>query len=413
MKIKLLRILFVLLLCAMLAEWSRIATSQNETASLVITHANVVDGVSNEPLRDVTVIVRDGKITQIGQADAPAGAAALDLKGKWLLPGFVDAHTHIATLAAARLALQSGVTTARDLGVNHFFDIGIRELNRAGTADLPEIIAAGYHLRPRPAEELFVDLPKLAELMGKQVSGTENLRRIVRAQIERGVNVIKIMATERAGLPDTDPRKRVFNDEEIAAVVDEARKSGIYVAAHAHGDEGAYAAVKAGVRSIEHGTYLSDQTLVLMKERGTYFVPTIATVVDLIEPGGDYDNAILSIRGRHMLPRLREAVAKASKMGIRLVAGTDTSYGPQSNRRIPHEVIELVGAGMPPMAAIKAATSVSAECLGIERRTGTIKPGLEADLLAVERDPLSDIKNLQDIILVVNNGKLAVNRLGW
>jgi imidazolonepropionase-like amidohydrolase len=413
MKIKFLLILFVSLLGAMLAEGSRIATSQNKGALLVITHANVVDGVSNEPLRDVTVIVRDGKITQIGQADAPAGGAALDLKGKWLLPGFVDAHTHIANLAAARLALQSGVTTARDLGINHYFDIGIRELNRAGTADLPEIIAAGYHVRPRPAEELFVDLPKLAELMGKQVSGTENLRRIVRAQIERGVNVIKIMATERAGLPDTDPRKRVFNDEEIAAVVDEARKSGIYVAAHAHGDEGAYAAVKAGVHSIEHGTYLSDQTLALMKERGTYFVPTIATVIDLIEPGGDYDNAILSIRGRHMLPRLREAVAKASKMGIRLVAGTDTSYGPQSNRRIPHEVIELVGAGMPPMAAIKAATSVSAECLGVERRTGSIKPGLEADLLAVERDPLSDIKNLQDIILVVNNGKLAVNRLGW
>jgi imidazolonepropionase-like amidohydrolase len=150
-----------------------------------------------------------------------------------------------------------------------------------------------------------------------------------------------------------------------------------------------------------------------MKERGTYFVPTIATVVDLIEPGGDYDNAILAIRGRHMLPRLREAAAKAWKMGIKQVAGTDTGYGPQSNRRMPHEVIELVGIGMPPMDAIKAATSVSAECMGIERRTGSIKPGLEADFVAVERDPLSDIKNLQDIILVVNNGKVVVNRLGW
>src|SRR5262249_14959221 len=162
----------------------------------------------------------------------------------------------------------------------------------------------------RPAEELFIDLPKLKDLMGKQVSGTDNVRRLVRAQIERGVNVIKTMATERAGLPDTDPRKRVFNDEELAAIVDEARKANLYVAAHAHGDEGAGAAVRAGVRSIEHGTWMSDETLKAMKERGTYFVPTIATVIDLIEPGGDYDNALLAIRGRAMLPRLRETAEK-------------------------------------------------------------------------------------------------------
>src|SRR5262245_2657214 len=414
MKIQAFRVAAALSLIAVFAATTaRVGAFQNQSSLLVITHANVIDGVSNEPLRDVTVIVRAGKIEQIGKVAAPAGAAVIDLKGKWLLPGLIDAHAHIADLAAARVALQSGVTTARDLGVNNFFDIGVRELNHAGVSDLPDIVAAGYHVRPRPAELLFVDIPKLADLMGKQVSGADNLRRIVRAQIERGVNVIKILATERAGLPDTDPRKRVFSDEEIAAIVDEARKSGVHVAAHAHGDEGAYAAVKAGVRSIEHGTYLSDRTLALMKELGTYFDPTIATVADLIEPGGDYDNAILSIRGRHMLPRVRETAAKAWKMGIKLVAGTDTGYGPNSNRRIPHEVIELVTIGMPPMEAIKAATSVSAECMGIEKRTGSIRPGLEADFVAVERDPLSDVKNLQDVLLVINNGKVIVNRLEW
>jgi imidazolonepropionase-like amidohydrolase len=413
MKIKLLCALFVLSLVCLLAASPRTVSSHNQSAPLAITRANVIDGVSNQPLLDVTVIVRDGKIEQVGKINPPAGAATLDLKGKWLLPGFVDAHAHIANLTAARVALASGVTTARDLGVNHFFDIGVRELNHAGVAELPDIVAAGYHVRSRPSAELFVDLPKLNDLMGKTVSGEQSVRRIVRAQIERGVNVIKINATERAGLPDTDPRKRVFTDEEIAAIVDEARKSGVYVAAHAHGDEGAYAAVKAGVRSIEHGTYLSDRTLALMKERGTYLDPTIATVADLIEPGGDYDNAILSIRGRHMLPRVRETAAKAWKMGIKLVAGTDTGYGPQSNRRMPHEVMELVGIGMPPMDAIKAATSASAECLGIHTRTGAIKPGLEADFVVVERDPLADIKNLQDVILVVNNGKVVVNRIVW
>ena len=413
MKIKLFCVLSALILGALLSIPPGTVSSQSRSSVFAITRANVIDGLSNEPLLDVTVIVRDGRIEQIGKISPPEGVATIDLRGRWLLPGFVDAHAHIANLAAARAALQSGVTTARDLGVNHFFDIGVRELNHAGVADLPDIVAAGYHVRPRPADEMFVDIPKLSDLMGKTVSGTENVRRIVRAQIERGVNVIKTMATERAGLPDTDPRKRVFTDEEIAAIVDEARKSGIYVAAHAHGDEGAYAAVKAGVRSIEHGTYLTDRTLALMKERGTYLDPTIATVADLIEPGGDYDNAILSIRGRHMLPRVREMAAKAWKMGIKLVAGSDTGYGPNSNRRMPHEIIELAEIGMSPMEAIKAATSVSAECLGVEKRTGTIKPGLEADLLVVERNPLSDVKNLQDILLVINNGKVIVNRLDW
>lgn len=408
------RILFTLIaalsFCAQPA-----ARSQQHPAAFVIIHANVIDGVSDQPLRDATIFVRDGKIEDVvsGSTSIPAGVTVIDLKGRWLLPGFQDAHVHLRDLASARLALASGVTTARSMGSTHFADIGIRELNHAGVSDLPDIVASGYHVRPRPAEELFLDLLRLKDLMGKPVTGVDNARRIVRAQIERGVNVIKVMATERAGLPDTDPRKRVFTDEELAAVVDEARKSNIFVAAHAHGNEGAFAAVKAGVRSIEHGTWLSDETLRLMKERGTYFVPTIATVEDLIEPGGDYDNPALAIRGRAMMPRLLETAEKARKLGIKLVAGTDTGYTPTSNRRMPDEIIALTKIGLSPMDAIKAGTSVAAECFGVQTRTGAIRKGLEADLIAVERDPLADIRNLQDVLLVVNNGKVALNRLGW
>src|SRR5262245_65818367 len=119
-----------------------------------------------------------------------------------------------------------GVTTARDLGVNNFFDIGVRELNHAGVPDIPDVVAAGYHVRPRPAEEFFLDIPKMKDLMSG-VKGPESVRRLVRAMIDRGADVIKIMATERAGLPDTDPRKRVFSDEELIAAVDEARKSNV------------------------------------------------------------------------------------------------------------------------------------------------------------------------------------------
>ncbi|HEY7543759.1 MAG TPA: amidohydrolase family protein [Blastocatellia bacterium] len=384
-----------------------------QTKTLALTHANLIDGVSARPLNDVTVVIRDGRIDSIvTSGETPPGATVLDLKGRWLLPGFIDAHAHVGDMRAARVALASGSTTLRCLGVNHFADVGIRELHRAGVADLPDVIAAGYHVRPRMAEEFFMNFPAMSNFMNG-LSGAENVRRAVRAMIERGANVIKTMGTERAGLPDTDPRKRVFTDDELTAIVDEARKHNVFVACHAHGDEGARAAVRAGVRSIEHGTYLSDETLALMKERGTYLVPTIATVMDLIDPGGDYDNPVLAVRGRAMLPRIREVTTKASKMGIRIVAGTDTSYGPASIRRMPHEIIELVACGMSQMDAIKAATSVSAECLGIDNRTGAVKKALEADLVVIDRNPLTDITAIQDVLVVINNGQIVVNRIVW
>jgi imidazolonepropionase-like amidohydrolase len=401
------------LVCILSLAIGRVLTAQSPPRPIVITNATVIDGVAAEPLRNATVLIRDGKIERIvaGRADVPAGATVLDLKGRWLLPGMIDAHAHLRDLSSARVALASGVTTARVLGVDHFADVGIRELNRAGVADVPDVLAAGYHVRPRPADAFFLDVPQLADLMAGGVTGAENVRRMVRALIARGADEIKIMATERAGLPDTDPRKRVYSEAELAAAVDEAKKAGRGVAAHAHGDEGAAAAVRAGVRTIEHGTYLSDETLTLMKARGTCFVPTIATVIDLIDPSGDYDNPMLSVRGRAMLPRVRDAARRASRMGVKVVAGTDTDYGPRSTRRVPDEVAELVQVGMSPMDAIKSATSVAAQCLGVDQRTGTVRAGFEADLVAVDRDPLADVGALRDVVLVVNNGRVAINRL--
>ncbi len=153
-----------------------------------------------------------------------------------------------------------------------FLDVRIREAHRQGGEDLPDVVAAGYQIRPDMAAAFFEDFPALADLRTR-VSGTDNVRRVVRAIVSRGVDHIKFLATERSG---DDPRKRTFSDEEIEALVDEARKAGLRVAAHAHGDEGAVAAVKAGVHSIEHGTFISDQTLASMKQRGTYYVPTFA-----------------------------------------------------------------------------------------------------------------------------------------
>lgn len=390
--------IFSLLLCCILAISA-------QSPVIVLTHANVIDGIGNEPMRDATITIRDGKIASISTGDVttPAGAQIIDLQGRWVLPGLIDAHTHIGDMASARAALLSGVTTARNMGISHFVDIGIRELNRRGVSDLPDMLSAGYHVYPSPREGLFLDFPQLSDLMGG-LRGVDGVRRVTRAQIERGVDVIKVNATDRAGTVSTDPRKQLYSEEEMAAIVEEARKAKLYVAAHAHGDEGGYAAVRAGVRSIEHGTYLSRKTLELMKERGTWLVPTIATMAEMIEPRND---VALQIRGKHMVPRLRETAVMAVKMGVKIAAGTDTDYTSTSNFRLVNEMMELVRAGMTPMEAIKAGTAYSADCLGIDGRTGRIKPGLEADLIVVERDPLSYLESALDVLMVVNNGRIA------
>ncbi len=381
--------------------------------TLVLQHANVVDPAQGQTTPDATVVVVGGKIERIatGLVQAPTGAQVLDLGGKFLLPGLVDAHVHIGDLAAARRALMSGVTTARSMGVSNFVDVGMRELLARGVIDAPEIVAAGYHIRPQPDLSLFTEHAELGDLMRDPLHGPDALRRVVRVMLQHRVQVIKVLATERAGTPETDPRKQVYSEDEMRAIVEEARTGNIPVAAHAHGDEGARAAVLAGVRSIEHGTFLSDSTLGLMVRRGAYLDPTIAIQNDLLEPGGDYDDPGLQIRGRFMVPRAHQMVASAHRLGVRIVTGTDTGYGPNSVVRLSHELEELVSCGLTPPEALKAATVTGAELSGVQARTGRMAPGLDADLIVVERNPLEDIRTLEDVLLVVNNGRVVVNRL--
>ena len=379
---------------------------------LVLTRANVIDGLSARPLRDVTLVVRDGRIASVsrGSTRGPAGARVIDLGGRWLLPGLIDAHVHLRDLGSARAAVRAGVTTARSLGVNRFTDTDIRQQHRAGAFDLPDVVASGYHVRRRLAEEFFLDAPELRALAGG-LSGAVDVRLVVRVMVRRGADVIKVMATERAGMPDADPLRRVLTDQELAAAVAEARSAGIPVAAHAHSDEGARAAVVAGAKTIEHGTLLGIDTLSLMRKRGTCFVPTLSFWQDMLDAGGEYDHPDLAARAREMLPRVRQATVLASKMGIRVVAGSDMRYDASSTRTVADEVAELIGAGVPAMEAIKAATSGAAHCLGVGGATGAIRPGLQADLIVVDRDPLRDAGALRHPLLVINDGHVALDRV--
>jgi imidazolonepropionase-like amidohydrolase len=289
----------------------------------------------------------------------------------------------------------------------------MRELVKRGALVGPDVIAAGYHVRPALAEEAFFDTPSLADLLRPGVRTTDAIRRVVQANLAHGVDWIKVLATERAGTPDTDPRKQVYTEAELRAIVQEAASKNIPVEAHAHGAEGALAAVRAGVRSIEHGTYLTDEALQLMAKQGTFFDPTIEAVKDLSEVGGDYDNRDLQLRGQHMLPRLRETIQRALKFAVPIVAGSDTGYGPTSVGRVAREVADLVEAGLTPLAAVQAATLVSAGMLHLDKQIGQVAPGFDADVVVVERNPIDQVSTLQDPLLVISNGRVGLDRLNF
>lgn len=379
---------------------------------LALVNARVVTVADGSVQPGMTLILRDGRIASVAVAPAPSGITTLDVGNRFVIPGLIDAHVHISSLPAMRTALESGVTTVRSAGVAHYADVGLRELVRKGAVVGPEVFAAGYHVRTFVAAEAFFDHPALSDLMGGATT-LEALRRVVDANLSRGVDWIKVNATERAGTPGTDPRQQTFTEAELRVIVETAAARKVPVQAHAHGVDGAIAAIKAGVRSIEHGTYLDDQALELMAARGTFFVPTVEAMKDVAEVGGEYDNRDLQLRGRHMLPRLREAIQQAQRRGVKIAAGSDTGYGPASVGRLAIEVSNLVDAGVPPLAALQAATLVNAQMLDRATAIGQLTAGFEADLVVVERNPLEHVGTLQDPLLVVSDGRIGLNRLNF
>jgi imidazolonepropionase-like amidohydrolase len=375
----------------------------------------LVDGTDAAPRAGITVSVRGGKIAAITERAPPpaAGVRQIDLKGRYLLPGLIDAHCHIESPEAALRALRSGVTTARVLGDTYLQAIGTRDLIRRGYEPGPDLLVSPGHIRPKPGLAFFMVYPQFGDAINGELRGPDRIAEATRALIAKGADVIKVGASERAGLTTTDPRKPELSEAEIRAAVTEAAKAGLFVAAHAHAREGAAAAVRAGVRSIEHGTWVDDATLEEMKQRGTYFVPTLAVMSPLGDPqGNSADDVALQLRTQSMMGPVRAAARKAHALGIVVATGTDGSYADHEDTgriRVAHEIAMLRDyGGFTPMESLTAATLNGARVLGIESRTGSVRVGLEADLVVFDGDPLADAKVLFEPRLVVSDGKIVL-----
>jgi len=400
------RLSFIVIYVVFISMVGTLSSTHAEDYALV--NGKIFNGIDNQILENHTVLIRDGKISDIADAGGDIGSkfTVIDLEGNYLMPGMFDVHTHLSTLTQARRALVSGVTTIRSASVKAFEDVALRELVRSGAVTGPDVIAAGVYVSPKLGETILAD-PRLA-VLANGVNTDDELRTLVRVNIDRGADVIKTRGTERAGLSTTDPRQQVYTERQLRVVVEEAAKHDIPVLVHAHGDEGGRAAVMAGARSIEHGTYLSDETLALMKERGTWLVPTYVTMNEMNEE--QYDH-VLRLRGKHMIPQLERVIRSAHKLGVKFATGADNYYDNKSTNRISIEVEHFVRLGMSNFEALQAATVSSANLLGLSAVTGQITEGYEADMILVAANPLENVAALQDVLMVVSNGQMALKRI--
>lgn len=394
------------------------------------------DGKSEQLREGAAVLVEGGKIASVGEGPpAPPGVEVIDLGGLTLLPGLVDAHTHVILHAGdfdsqllretpeyraiyatntARLTLEAGVTTVRDLGNegSGFADIALRDAVARGLVPGPRILTAIQPVTPTGAYRLpgyspYVNLPSISYA----ADGPHEVRRQVRRLVEHGADVIKLYmeSFEKRHLSgDLLAGGRNYSRDELLAAVEEAHDAQLKVAAHTYSDEAARAAVEAGVDSIEHGLYLSEETFRLMAERGVYYVPTLL-VYEMWRDGQILGGISPEnkVRLTNTVREHTESFRRALASGVRIAFGTDTFERPGTNAR---ELELMVRYGMSPAAALRAATSVSAELLGVGDITGSIEPGKWADLVAVEGDPLSEIEAVQRVRFVMKEGKVYVNR---
>jgi len=406
-----------------------LAPHAQQAPLLALRAARLIDGTGAPPIEDAVILVRGARIEQVGRRLAvPPGTRTLDLGAHTIVPGYIDAHTHMtsespgerkldrmtATAADyslvgavnARHMLRAGFTAVRDVGGFDLADVALKRAIERGDAVGPRMFVAtasismtGGHGDPANGLSPAIRLDRLAGV----ANGVEGVRQKVRELLRLGADHIKFAATGGGLSRGTKPTAQHFTDEEIAAIIDEAHRLGVKVAAHAHGIEGIKAAVRAGVDSIEHGIYLDEEAADLMIERGTVFVPTLWIADAYFDRYRawripDYAHAKISA----FIPRALESVEMAIRKGVTIALGTDAGVG--EHHLGAKEFSAYVKYGMTPMQAIAAGTSNAAKLIGGYEDFGSLEAGKYADLVAVAGDPLQDITVLERPRFVMKEG---------
>ena len=391
----------------------------------------LIDGNGGPARRDTTVIVDGCTIREVSQQrEFGADVRVLDITGKTVMPGLIDCHAHFAhwgmslisyqhkslmllaaeTVAALRTTLEAGCTTARDLGGR---DGGFRDAVQQGLIPGPRLQCSLIVVSPTngivdPTTAQGLPSPNVPGLPAPGCNGPYEARAKVREVLRAGADVIKIATTGGVSSPKVDPRRQLFTQEEVEAIVDEAHMAGVSVTCHALGGPGLLMAVRAGVDCIEHGGWLDDEVVAEMAQRGTWYVPTFA----VYRWHGTIGPAFKQSRAQGMRQEHLKSFARARAAGVRIAMGTDIGGYGYGDTALELEL--LVEAGMTPAEAVETSTRRSAECMRIDGEVGTITVGKRADLLVVDGDPLTDITMLrrrESLALVMQNGVAAAGKL--
>lgn len=393
---------------------------------LVVRAARYVDVVAGGYVEPAVVVVRDGRIESLEARAIPEGATVLDLGDRTLLPGFVDCHVHLTfdlegdfyvsarTTAAddalrgaknARLTLEAGFTTVRNVGARGFADVALMRAIDRGFVPGPRVIPAGHSLGITGGHADETGFAPGVQEHGPEAGvadGVDECTKAVRYQVKHGAQWIKICATAGVLSFETSVGNQQFSRAEMEAIVEEAARHGIRVAAHAHGEEGILQAIHAGVASIEHGSMLTEAIAAEMVRRGTYLVPTsyLAEAIDL-----DKLPEQLKKKARFVTPLARRNLKMAIDRGVKIAYGTDAAVIPHGHNGREFQVYQKLG--MAPIDAIRTATTHACELLQKTDR-GRIEVGLLADLVAVSGDPLRDTGVLAHVEFVMKDGEVVV-----